>query len=214
MVWPSPDTTVYNEPINVFAAKNDNWTLSLDYARNTSFGAFEVTGAETIEEHNQQEATPGAPFLEYVGFPNSGGVAKTKATGTLRWSLRSWAASWTVVYFDGYKQEGAPGDPLNANFGMPGGFTTYTLPQGGYTIPSQIYSNFYVSYAFRKDLLDRGSRWGRWTDSLLDGVKISLNVNNVFNTLPPFDAFYNPLYTSPYGDVQLRNYSVSIKKSF
>jgi len=89
MVWPSPDTTVYNEPINVFAAKNDNWTLSLDYARNTSFGAFEVTGAETIEEHNQQEATPGAPFLEYVGFPNSGGVAKTKATGTLRWSLRS-----------------------------------------------------------------------------------------------------------------------------
>ena len=44
-------------------------------------------GQKRFKNHNGQEIQPGLPYLEYVGYPNSGGVAKTKATGTLRWEL-------------------------------------------------------------------------------------------------------------------------------
>jgi hypothetical protein len=212
-------TTVYNQAINVAEAKQDAWTFTLDYPWRTAIGSFELTAAETIQEHVQQQLVAGTNFLEFVGFPNSGGVAKTKATGTLRWSFHNWVAAWTVVNFGGYNQYGAPGDPGAYASQLEKGQTYtlntyYTLAQGGNTIPSQTYHNFYLSYNFSKDPFDRGSRWGRWTDAFLSGMKISLVVNNVFNTLPPFDVFYDPFYTSPYGDPQLRNYAITLKKSF
>ena len=138
------------------------------------------------------------PFLEFVGYPNSGGIAKTKATGTLRWNFHNWVAAWTVVYYDGYKQYGAPGDPEvyqgipidnNPNDAGYNPIQTGILElQGGYTVPSQTYNNIYLSYTFRRDPFDRASRWGRCTNSLLEGMRISLTVNDIFDAYPPFDA--------------------------
>jgi len=221
-------TTVYDQFINVAEAKQDSWNFTVDYRENTVIGSFDLIGAESIQEHNEQQIVLDSPFLEYVGFPNSGGVAKTKATATLRWAFRNWVAAWTTVYFDGYKQFGAPGDPADyegqpvytnpsdPNYNLD---TTFLQPQGGYTIPSQMYHNIYISYDFRRNPFDRSSRWGRIMDAFMGGMKISLAVNDIFNTYPPFDAYYPPFYTSPYGDdayggVEGRNYSISIKKSF
>jgi outer membrane receptor protein involved in Fe transport len=212
-------TSVATEYINVAEAKQEAWTFSIDYNWKTSIGSFELTGAESIQEHVQQQLVAGTNFLEFVGFPNSGGVAKTKATGTLRWAFRNWVAAWTVVNFGSYKQYGAVGDPgayaSQLEQGQPYTlYTGYTVAQGSNTIPSQTYHNLYLSYNFPKDPFDRASHWGRLTDAFLSGMKVSLVVNNVFNTVPPFDAFYPPFYTSPYGDVQLRNYAITLKKSF
>ena len=212
-------TSVTTQNINVAEAKQDAWTYTLDYTRSTPIGTFELNCAETIQEHVKQQLVFGTNFLEFVGFPNSGGVAKTKTTGTLRWSLRNWVAAWTVDNFGGYSQFGAAGDPgayaTQLGKGLPYTLNLrYITAQGAYTIPSQTYHNLYLSYTFRKDTFSPNSHWGHWSDSFLDGMKVSLVVNNVFNTLPPFDAFYQPFYTSPYGDVQLRNYSISLKKSF
>jgi outer membrane receptor protein involved in Fe transport len=55
---------------------------------------------------------------------------------------------------------------------------------------------------------------GRWAGLLLGNTQISLYINNVFNTLPPFDYSYPPFYISPYGDPELRNYTLSVRKSF
>jgi outer membrane receptor protein involved in Fe transport len=212
-------STVYNQWINVAEAKQDAWTFTLDYPWRTAIGSFELTASETIQEHNSQQIAPGTLPLEYVGFPNSGGVAKTKATGSLRWSWRNWVAAWTTVYYGAYKQVGAPGDPeayasaLETN--TPYTISTfYLLPQGGDTIPGQIYHNLYLSYTFRKETLNPTSRIGRWADAFMDGIKVSFGVNNVFNTLPAFDAYYAPFYASPFGDTKLRNYQFQIRKSF
>jgi outer membrane receptor protein involved in Fe transport len=212
-------TTVYNHYINEADAKQDAWTFSADYTKRTSIGTFELNGAETIQEHVQRQLVVGSNLLEFVGFPNSGGVAKAKATSTLRWAFHNWVAAWTVVYSSSYKQYGAPGDPgayaTQLEKGLPYTLNTlYTRPQGGDTIPSQAYHNLYLSYTFRRSDKNSGSPWKHWVNLFLDDVKVSVVVNNVFNTLPPFDAYYQPFYTSPYGDVQLRNYSIALKKSF
>ena len=55
-------TTVYNVPINVNEAKNDAWDFTINYRLPTAIGIFDLTGAETIEEHNQQQLSQGAPF--------------------------------------------------------------------------------------------------------------------------------------------------------
>ncbi len=166
--------------------------------------------------------TLNGPFVEYVGYPSDGGVAKTKATGTLRWSFRNWVVAWNAEFFDGYKQYGSPGDPLyrgtfsqSTYNGYAGtGSSGYLLAQGGWNIPSQMYHNLYLSYSFGKNAFEPNSAFGRALNPILTGISVRLNINNVFNTIPPFDAFYSPFYISPYGDYQLRSYQLSVKKAF
>jgi outer membrane receptor protein involved in Fe transport len=47
-----------------------------------------------------------------------------------------------------------------------------------------------------------------------DGLVIQLGVKNVFNTLPPLDAYFAPFYVSPLGDLRLRDVWLTVKKSF
>ena len=56
----------------------------------------------------------------------------------------------------------------------------------------------------------------RMADALgiLSGLTIQLSIKNVFNTSPPFDAYFAPFYYSPYGDVRLRDYFLGVKKQF
>jgi outer membrane receptor protein involved in Fe transport len=212
-------TTVYTQYINIAEYKQDAWTFSFDYPWRSAIGSFELTAQETIQEHNQRQIAIGTIPLEFVGFPNSGGVAKTKSTGSLRWSWHNWVAQWTVTNVDSYNQYGAPNDPgayataleTNKPYRLN---TQYTLAQGGNTVPSQTYHNFYLSYSFPKGMFRDSSRFGHWSNAFFDGMKISLVVNNVFNTMPPFDPYYQPFYASPFGDVQLRNYALTLKKSF
>jgi len=48
---------------------------------------------------------------------------------------------------------------------------------------------------------------------ILSNLTVQVGIKNLFNTLPPFDAYYNPYYYSPYGDPRLRDYRISIRKS-
>ena len=58
-----------------------------------------------------------------------------------------------------------------------------------------------------------GSRNDR---SYLQGLSIQLTVNNVFDTLPPFDTgrIPTPFFYSRYGNVRLRDYIIRVKKDF
>lgn len=80
--------------------------------------------------------------------------------------------------------------------------------QGSSTIRSQIYHDIFLSYVF-----DNGGHGGRMADALLSNLTVQFGIRNVFNTLPPFDA-YAPYYYSSYGDPRLRDFRITVEKRF
>jgi len=186
----------------------DGWDLSLDYRKPTSFGSISLHAGGTVVEHLKEPPAIGASLVEYDGFLDSGGIVKTKVNATVTFLFgRHWTMGWHTNYFDGYKQQGAPSDPeyLGASTYTP--ITTFTQAQGGYYIPSELYHNVFASYRF-------GRNADRW--HVLDGMTLTVGVNDLFNTAPPFDAnlIYQPNYEAPFGSVLLRTYVVRLKKEF
>jgi outer membrane receptor protein involved in Fe transport len=49
---------------------------------------------------------------------------------------------------------------------------------------------------------------------LLSGLRLQVGIRNVFDKLPAFDAFNQPYYYSYFGDIRLRDYTVTLTKSF
>lgn len=89
--------------------------------------------------------------------------------------------------------------------------TTYTLPQGGDTIPSQIYHDLLVGYSFGQSA---GSSTGA-ASRLLGGLYTQLGVRNVFDRDPPLDVYRDlNYYYSPYGDARLRSYWLNARLDF
>lgn len=71
-----------------------------------------------------------------------------------------------------------------------------------------MYHDVFASYRF-------GARSGAgWSEGLLKGLEVQLGVKNVFKTIPPFQSSNDVIYMSSYGDVRLRDISLSIKKAF
>jgi len=90
----------------------------------------------------------------------------------------------------------------------------YIGAQGGNTVPSQTYHDLYLSYTFKDGALGSRPGWRSWANSMLRDTQVALYVNNVFDTLPAFDAYAVPFYASPYGDIHLRTFMVTLKKTF
>ncbi len=192
---------------NVGDGLTDGWDASIDYRRATPIGVFALRARTTITDHLKLPPAIGFPAMEYLEFPNSGGVNRMKINGSLSWaSGRHWRASWSTVHHDGYRQSGAPGDPIYLGVANPTLITTSIGPQGGSTVASQTYHNVNLTYNF-------GARNPR---SYFRGLTLQLTVNNVLNTKPPFDAGNNraPFFYSRYGNVRLRDYVLRVKKDF
>ena len=192
---------------NVGDGVTDGWDISADYRKATPIGAFGFRARATITDHLKLPPAISFAPVDYVGFVNSDGVNRGKATGSISWfSGRHWRASWTTTYQTGYKQRNSRGDPNylgNANAVLN---TLYTAPQGGDTVASQSYHNVSLGYNF-------GARHER---SYLRGLSVQFTVNNVFDTLPPFDTgrIPTPFFYSRYGNVRLRDYIIRVKKDF
>ncbi len=192
---------------NVGDGLTDGWDASIDYRKGTRLGVFAVRARTTITDHLKLPPAIGFPAIEYVEFPNSGGVNRAKANGTLSWSSgRHWRASWTTTYQSGYKQRNSPGDPNylgNPNAAIN---TLYTGPQGGNTVAAQRYHNATIGYNFG----------AKNQHAYLKGLTLQFTVNNVFNTLPAYDTgrIPTPFFYSRYGNVRLRDYIIRVKKDF
>jgi outer membrane receptor protein involved in Fe transport len=196
-------TLVDNSYINLYELETEGYDLSLDYRKATPFGTFDLYAIGTVQEHYKQQLSLNQPLLEYVGFPSEGGPEKIKENTTLTWSYGHWTLGWTTLFFGAYNQYGAPGDPNGTS-------THWTVPQGGNTIPSQLVHDIVASYAFG----NISDKHGKILQSLASRWTVQVGVKNLFNTAPPFDAFYGPYYYSPYGDPRLRDLWVSIKHDF
>ncbi len=105
------------------------WDASLDYRKKVGPATFNFHVGATIVEHMKKPNAPGSPLLEYVGFVNAGGVDKVKGNVALSCYLGThWTVGWRTVYYDGYKQAGAPGDPVYNGAANPTPITTSTPP--------------------------------------------------------------------------------------
>ena len=191
---------------NVGDGMTDGWDVSADYRKATPLGVFALRTRATLTDHLKLPPAIGYAPLEYRDYVNSGGVNQAKTTTTLSWGHGSWRATWTTTYQGGYKQAGAPGDPIYLGAANPALVTTSTGPQGGNTVASQTYHNASLSYAFG----------AKGDAAWLRRLPVQLSVNNVFAALPPFDAAAAraPFFYSRYGNIRLRDYVLRVKKDF
>jgi outer membrane receptor protein involved in Fe transport len=201
-------TLVDTSLVNLFELESEGWDMSLDYHKMTSIGVFGFHALGTIQEHYKQQVSVTLPMLEYVGFPGEGGPAKFKGNIALTWEKGPLELSWATYIFGSYHQIGAPGDAYYYQQGLPP-VTTYTLAQGGDTIPAQVTHDVFARYTFGKVSTGKGLR-----DVIASNWIIRAGIKNVFNQYPPFDASLSPFFYSPYGNIRLRSCWVAIQKDF
>jgi iron complex outermembrane receptor protein len=209
-------TLIDNTLINANNYSTRGWDLSFDYRRETHLGVFGFYAIGTLISHEYRQLTFGAPTLDYVGWANSGGDPSRKASATFSWSYMRWAVNWTTNWISSYKQVGAPGDPTiyggrpidpNTNPQLTG----YTDAQGGDIVPSQTYHNLFASYSFGEVDSPNGPHWRH---NMLSNLSLQAGIKNILNKAPPLDVYNAPFFYSPYGDIRMRSYWLTVKKDF
>jgi len=210
-------TQVDASALNLFHTLTEGWDLSADYSIATSVGRFSLRAAESIILHLKNQISQTLPETESAGYSPSEtgnlstGSPKYKSNGTVTWQNHGWTLAWTARYYSSYKQFGAAGGPYSVLNYNGAAYPFYIQAQGTDTISSQTYHDFFASYAFGK----RGTSGSSLRAKLLDGVTVQVGVRNIFDKVPPFDvkddAYY---YVSPYGDMRLRSYWISLRKEF
>lgn len=202
--------------INGYEYRTEGFDLSVGYQRDTALGTFEFNATGTYILREQRQSVADGPFVEYAGYVNEGGPAKRKASATLSWRKAALNLGWVATYYDRYYQSGVVGGPGEQVNGFPS--TYYTGAQGADTIPSQTYHDVFGSYTFANS--GKGGRSSSATgmqklkESLLSGLTVQFGIKNLFDTLPPFDAYRSPYFISPYGAYRLRTYWLSVKHDF
>jgi iron complex outermembrane recepter protein len=190
-----PITLIDTTNLNLFKSQIRGFDFSFEDRWHTaSVGAFDLFALATRIVHFKTQTALNASLVENAGI--GGGVTdvplKYKVNAGVNWQLRDWALGWTTRFFDSYV---VSTDPV------------IVAQQGSPTVASQIYHDVFVSYK-------PGSASG--AHGVLSGLELRVGVKNVFNSVPPFDANGSTTaeYASPFGDFRLREYWLSVTKSF
>ncbi|MDB6127993.1 MAG: hypothetical protein JWM35_1889 [Verrucomicrobia bacterium] len=203
---------------NLYERDSNGWDLTAEYARKTAAGTFTFALAGTRIDSLRNQYSLTLPSYEGVNYPNEGGALKYRGNASLYWEWRRWSTGWTATYYHGYKQQGAAGGPASVQFdnGAQDNPAFAILPQGGENIPSQMYHDAFVQYAFDSPAAaDGAGQVRRLAGRALEGVSITLGIRNIFNKVPPLDAVNSTTYyRSLYGDSRLRSYWITVQKKF
>lgn len=202
--------------LNLYLRETEGWDLTAAYSVETPRGQFNLQLNQTIIQHLKSQFNQGQPQTDAVHYPSESGAVKYRSNGSLSWSWKGWNASWATRYVSSYRQFGSPGGPGSMRFRNGGVYNaTYSDANGSDRIPSQIYHDATVGYSF--GAVDRTKEQDSWRGvrRLLAGTTVQLGVRNVFDKVPPLDSYYaNNYYLSPYGDMRLRSYWISLKRTF
>jgi len=196
-----PITGINTMLFNLHKQIIEAFDFAANYRRNArSFGTFDFSVLATYQPHFLQRTVLGGPLLEYSNTPSSGGVLKFRMNTQLTWDYKRWTLGWASQYYGSYKQL-AP--PLTTA-------TTALLAQGSDMVSSQIYHDIFGRYTWPLPGADaRG--WQRW----LGQTQLQIGIKNVFDKVPPFDANRgSTFFFSSYGDLRLRSYYVSLRRTF
>jgi iron complex outermembrane receptor protein len=198
-------TTVDCSLINATEYKTNGYDLTVSYKRSTAYGVFGAWLAGTAIQHDLRQYSIGSPFLEYAGYADDGGEPKLKANLRLSWQYRQWSLYWTTVYFGSYPPPGTPGSPTYIQDGGPFSYYTDIQELQGGRIPAQVYHNISGVYNLDKIRI-KG----------ISSLSLNFGINNIFDTLPAYEALNNFHYafSSAYGNVMLRQYTVGFRVAF
>ncbi|MFO1451885.1 MAG: TonB-dependent receptor [Opitutaceae bacterium] len=187
--------------LNLYQTEIETFDARADYRWETAErGTFSIGTLASWQPHFKQQLSLTAPMLEYAGYSSANYPLRFRAHGTLTWEVRRWVMGWTTTYFDEYKIFAAPLTTATANL----------ISQGAPTVGSQTVHDVFVSYR-----VPRAEQAARWRDRWLAGTDIQLNIRNVFNTAPEFDATAaSTQYGSPWIDARMMEFSVSVKRVF
>jgi iron complex outermembrane recepter protein len=136
--------------------------ISLDYKwKSMTFGKFDFTSTWTYYEKYTIQLVPTEPFYQYVGSAstNNGTTPRWRTYTTLDWKNYGFDAFAGVTFVDSVTDHGTGGDSLS----------------GFETVPSFTAVDFGASYDFSHL---HASKW-------LDGLTVSVGINNAFNKQPP-----------------------------
>lgn len=203
--------------VNLYHRETEGWDLNVNYALKTGLGTFNLDVVQTIIRHLKSQYSQTLPEFDAAGFhpADLGGAPKYRGSGTVSWEHNGWTASWTTRHIGAYKQLGVAGGPSSLQNRNGSADMTYITPQGGDSIASQRYHDVYVGYAFGKVDSSDNAKSRKAAAKALDGLTVQVGMRNVFDKVPPFDAYYSSnYYLSPFGDVRLRSYWLSVRKSF
>jgi len=191
--------------INAAEYKTSGFDLTVSYKKSTGIGVFGVRLAGTAIQHDLRQYAIGSPFLEYAGYTDDGGESKLKANLRLSWEYRHLGLYWTSVYFGSYPPPGTPGGPIYIQDGGPSSFYSNIQETQGGRIPVQVYHNVSGVYT-----LDKTPIKG------ISSLSINFGVTNLFDTLPAYDAnnYFHYAFSSTYGNVMLRQYTVGFRAAF
>jgi iron complex outermembrane receptor protein len=174
--------------INIARTKVEAYDVQLDYSLTTRrLGGFFLYALATWQTHFKTQLTPTEPVIENVGVSSSNPL-KLKANGGIDWHLGNWTVGWATTYYDSYLVSRTASAILNQG--------------NGGVVPSQIYHDLNAS--FRPSV----------TSGLFADTEIRAGIRNIFGARPPFDASDTIRYYSPYGDVRLATYHLSLRKMF
>jgi iron complex outermembrane receptor protein len=205
-------TVVDNTNTNLLGLRTSGFDTQLNYITDTPIGTISISLLGTIIEHLKKQTTVGQPFLEYNQYVASGGTAKSKGSASLVWKRGNLRAGWTTTYVDSYMEDLAPGDPAYGPVANPAGSVQYTVALGHDRVSSQVYHNVFAAYTFGQEKPYRLKHHLR--DYIADGATLSVGIDDLFNTPPPFDPFFSPYYFSPFGSVLLRTYTINLSLPF
>jgi outer membrane receptor protein involved in Fe transport len=137
--------------------------------------------------------------LNYSG--NADGPLKWQGNAGFDWTRGRLGARWNTQFYDSYNVYSTQDISIPNNLAI---VDLAIEAQGAKRIPSQTYSDVYMSY-------DLGAGEGA-----LSGVRLSAGIQNVFNKKPPVVAISSFTGTgySRYGDPRLRRFTVSVRKAF
>jgi hypothetical protein len=205
-------TVVDNTVTNLLGLKTSGFDGQLNYIMDTPIGTVSIGVLGTIIEHLKKQVTFGQPFLEYDQFVASGGAAKTKGSANLVWRRGNLRAGWTTTFVDSYEEYEAPSDPAYGPVANPAGTVAYTVALGSNRVASQVYHNVFAAYTFGQPRTYKDKH--SFLDYVDSGATLNVGVNDLFNTVPPYDPFYAPYYFSPFGSILLRTYQISLTLPF
>lgn len=197
--YAGPITQLNVSLFNIAKAEVEAFDVQADYNWSTRWGNFSFLTVATQQTHYKTQTLSGQPLVENVGtsfsFPR-----KLTGNAELKWQLQDWTAGWITRYHDSY---------FTGNPALASSAAAIRLQGNGGLVPSQTYHDMFFTWRPQAS----SSTVGR----LLSDTEVQLNVRNVLDKTPPFEAtLYMVLqsYYSPLGDALQRSYQISLKKRF
>ena len=190
---PGPIIAVDTTSLNLSRSKLRAIDIQAEYdIDDTGFGSLHFYGIASHTDELSLRSLPGEPSVDRAGFFE--GPLKWRANLGLDWNSGPWSAGWNTQIYGGYR--------VCESFLPPFTCAQEETWQGATRIPSQNYSDIYVSYDFP-------------ADGILADTNLRIGIQNLFDQKPPVVASgVDQTGYSSFTDPRLQRFTLALRKHF